>query len=87
MAVAFIVMDNDGRPRRLVLPLRGGADVGAGQTEVAVLDGGEVLAGGCGADGEARGLPQLEVEALGTVGVARHGLAVGVPVFAVGSCR
>lgn len=63
--------------------MRGGTEVCAGEAEVPVLGGGEVLPAGGGADGEARGLAQLEVEALRRVGVARHALAVRVPVFAV----
>lgn len=63
--------------------MRGGAEVGAGQTEVAVLGGGEVVSALRRADGEARGLAQLEVEALRGVRVARDRLAVRVPVLAV----
>lgn len=68
---------------RLVLPVRGGAEVRSGETEVPVLGGGEVVPPLGGADGEARGLAQLEVEPLRTVRVTLHRLAVCVPVFAV----
>lgn len=63
--------------------MRGGGEVGPGQAEVAVLGGGEVGLGGGGADGQARGLAQLQVEALRGVRVTRHALAVRVPVLAV----
>lgn len=67
----------------LVLPVRGGGEVAGREAEVAVLGGGEVVRGLGGADGEARGLAQLQVEGLRRVAVARHALAVRVPVFAV----
>lgn len=67
----------------LVLPVRGAAEVGPGQAEVPVLGGGEVPAGLRRADGQARGLAQLQVEALRGVRVTGHGFAVCVPVFAV----
>lgn len=67
----------------LVLPVRGVREVGPDEAEVPVLGGGEVLLLGGGADGEARGLAQLQVEALRRVAVARHLLVVRVPVFAV----
>lgn len=63
--------------------MRGEREVGAGEAEVAVLGGGEVGGRRGGADGEARGLAQLQVEGLRAVGVARHALAVRVPVLAV----
>lgn len=69
--------------RRLVLPVRGGGQVAGGEAEVAVLGGGEVVRGVGGADGEARGLAQLQVEGLRRVAVARNALAVRVPVLAV----
>ena len=68
---------------RLVLPVGGGAEVGPGEAEVPVLGGGEVVSALRGADGEARGLAQLQVEALRRVRVALYRLAVCVPVFAV----
>lgn len=80
-------MASKGSPERsggaLVLPVRGGAELGPGQAEVAVLGGRQVGAALRRADGEARGLAQLEVEALRSVRVALHRLAVRVPVLAV----
>lgn len=67
----------------LVLPVRGVAEVGPREPEVPVLGGGQVVPGGGGADGEARGLAQLQQEALRRLRVARHRLAVRVPVLAV----
>lgn len=67
----------------LVLPMRGLGYVAPVEVEVAVLGGGEVVQAGGGADGEARGLAQLEVEALRRVRVAGDALAVRVPVLAV----
>lgn len=74
-------------PVGLVLPVRRGGDVGAGETEVAVLGGGEVLPGRGGADGEARRLAQLQVEALRRVRVAGHAFTICVPVLACLSCK
>lgn len=63
--------------------MRGFGDVVPVEMEVAVLGGGQVVVGGGGADGEARGLAQLQVEPLRDLAVARHALAVRVPVLAV----
>lgn len=76
-----------GQRERLVLPVRGAGQVAARQAEVAVLGGGQVVARGGRADGQARGLAQLQQEALRRVAVARHALAVGVPVLAVRACN
>lgn len=72
---------------RLVLPVRGVGEVGSGEAEVPVLGGGEVVALCGGADGEARGLAQLEVEGLRALGVASDALAVRVPVLTVLPCE
>lgn len=69
--------------RALVLPVRGGGEVLAREPEVPVLGGREVGGRRGGADGEARGLAQLQVEGLRAVRVARHRRAVRVPVLAV----
>lgn len=63
--------------------MRGFGDVVAVEMEVAILGGGQIVLGGRVADGEARGLAQLEVEALGLVGIAGDAFAIRMPVFAV----
>lgn len=63
--------------------MRGLGDIVAVQMEVSVLGGGKVVLAGGVADGEARRLAQLQVEALRLVGVAGHALAIRMPVLAV----
>lgn len=67
----------------LVLPVRGCAEVGSCEAEVPVVGGRQVAPPLRGADGQAGGLAQLQMEALRGLRVALDRLAVCVPVLAV----